>query len=221
MTLRDRCDAYVRAYAKWPASWPRVVQEQGRDVMLATWVIGNDYRNRSTFYGAYPRGYLERVMALFPDATNGAEILHVFSGSLPKGNYVRCDVLQDAELQCSVYSLPTATAASFRLILADPPYTKSDAEKYGTPSVNRGRAMRALAEVAQDGAHLVWLDTVWPMHSKSQWVTVGRILIQRSTNHRVRVATIFERVTHKAGVEDGSRAGSRDQDPGRPGHEAA
>jgi hypothetical protein len=39
----------------------------------------------------------------------------------------------------------------------------------------------------------VWLDQVWPMHRKDEWRTVGRILLQRSTNHRVRLVSIFER----------------------------
>lgn len=41
---------------------------------------------------------------------------------------------------------------------------------------------------------LVWLDVVWPMFRKSEWRTVGRITVIRSTNHRARIATIFERV---------------------------
>ena len=58
----------------------------------------------------------------------------------------------------------------------------------------RGKVTRALAEVVRPGGHLAWLDVCWPMHNKTQWVTVGRIFIQRSTNHRVRVLSIFEMV---------------------------
>lgn len=61
--------------------------------------------------------------------------------------------------------------------------------------VNRGKATRALAQVVDPGGFLVWLDTVWPMHRKAEWRTVGRILLQRSTNHRARIVSIFERVT--------------------------
>ncbi len=194
MTVVERALAFSRAYARWPASWPRVVQEQGRDVLYATWVIGNDYRNKSRYYGAYPNGYLDRVMALFPDVAYGPDVLHAFSGSLPPGDYVRCDMVQDAELQGSVYDIGSLTQSRFKLIIADPPYTATDAEKYGTPMVDRRRATAALSEVVLPGSHMIWLDTVWPMHSKRQWVTVGRITVQRSTNHRIRMATIFERV---------------------------
>lgn len=193
MRLADRIDAFKQKFPANSASWPWLTSEQGRDVLYGVWVIGNDYRNKTNFYGSYPPSFVDRVMALFPDAQPDTT-LHVFSGSLPPGPYVRCDMMQEAELKCNVYDLPSQTSARFNVIMADPPYTASDAERYGTPMVDRRRAMAALAAVAQPHAHLAWLDTVWPMHSKSEWVTVGRILIQRSTNHRVRALTLFQRV---------------------------
>lgn len=193
MTLAERVDAFQRAYAKWPASWPWLVREKDRDVAYGVWMIGNDYRNKTRYYGSYPPGYLDRVMALFPDA--GVSVLHVFSGSLPKSFlYTRCDLRQDAEIRCSVYDLPTMILdCRPRLVVADPPYSKADAVQYGTPMINRGRALQALAQVTAPGGHLAWLDTCWPMHRKTEWATVGRILVQRSTNHRARVLSIFER----------------------------
>lgn len=195
--VHDRREAFMRAYAKWPASWPWPVREQGRDVLYGVWVLGNDYRNRTRYYGAYPPGYLERVEALFGDVAL-EDTLHVFSGSLPAGRYTRCDSVQPAELRCSVYDLPGATAQRFRLVIADPPYSAADAERYGAPMVDRRRVLEALAGVTVSGGHLAWLDTTWPMHRKAQWQTVGRILIQRSTNHRVRLLSLFERTAAPA-----------------------
>jgi hypothetical protein len=191
--LADRLAAFQRAFPQWPASWPWLTEEQGHPTAYAVWVIGPNYRNPTRFYGAYPNSYLDRVLALFPDVAPQA-MLHVFSGSLPAGAYTRCDLVQPAELQCSVYDLPRRTRARFRLTLADPPYTPADAARYGTPSIDRRRALAALAAVTRPGGFCAWLDTCWPMHAKSQWVTVGRILLQRSTNHRARVCTLFERV---------------------------
>src|SRR4051812_8562697 len=68
MTITERADAFARAFPKWPAAWPRIVREKNHDCLYATWVMGNDYRTRSGLYGAYPHGYLPRVLALFPDA---------------------------------------------------------------------------------------------------------------------------------------------------------
>lgn len=195
MTLQQRCDAFAAAFPKWPAAWPRLVREKNHQALYAIWVMGNDYSTGSKFYGAYPRGYLPRIDALFPDVADG-DRLHVFSGSLPPGNYARCDLRQNAEYRCSVYDLPTQRHGDFywSLVLADPPYSAADAEKYGTGMVDRRRALAALAQVTGVGGHLVWLDVCWPMHRKEQWRTVGRILLQRSTNHRARVVSIFERV---------------------------
>ena len=205
MTLQERVDNYARYYgknglfAKWPASVPWVGREQAHDVIYGIWLIGNDYRNPSRFYGAYPKGYLHRVMALFPDVRDLVDkgekpILHAFSGSIPADpHYDRCDMVQESEFQCRVEELPDKVSRKYDLVLADPPYSAEDAQRYDTPGVARGKVMRALAKLVPVGGHVVWLDTKWPMHSKEEWKTVGRIFIQRSTNHRVRLCSIFER----------------------------
>jgi hypothetical protein len=205
LTLADRVAAFRAAYAQWPASWPHLVKEQGRDVLYATWLIGQDYRGTSKLYGAYPPGFVKRVMALFPTEPQtlrdrGLEpsaILHIFSGSLPPGPYVRVDVNPETSPDhvWSVYDLAKLCLGKrpFRLVLADPPYSAADSEIYKTPTIDRRRAIAALATVTKPGGHLVWLDVCWPMHRKAQWTTVGRITIVRSTNHRIRMATIFER----------------------------
>jgi len=202
MTLRERAAAFNGSFARWPASHLAVTREADGDVVYGRWLLGNDYQNRTEFYGAFPPGLLSRIMAIFPDAYRAddttARILHVFSGSLPPGRYWRCDLRQPAEYQCSVYDLPRELLPRhriepFRLVIADPPYSKADAARYQTPMIDRRRAVAALAEVTAAAGFLVWLDTCWPMHQKRQWITVGRIAITRSTNHRVRDLTIFER----------------------------
>lgn len=193
--MAQRVGAY-RAAGFSAASVPIIVQEQDRDVLYATWLIGNDYTSASKFYGEYPPSYLNRIAALFADVDD-ADKLHVFSGSLRTPTITRLDVNPDnqPDVVGSVYDAQAFFGLRrFRLIMADPPYSKADAAKYGTASIHVRRAIAALADIAQIGGHLVWLDTCWPQHRKTQWVTVGRITVVRSTNHRVRMATIFERV---------------------------
>lgn len=197
MTMTDRAAAYVRAYPKWRASWPLVVKEQGADCLYATWLIGNNYQAKSPLYGSYPPGYLDRISVLFPDLAEG-EVLHAFSGSLPPGPYVRLDLMSDADRQPDIVGSVIDAGKifgwpRFDLVFADPPYSAPDAAFYGTPMISRRKAMSALAEVTRPGGFLVWLDCVWPMFAKSEWRTAGRITIVRSTNHRIRMATIFER----------------------------
>lgn len=199
MTIAERAEAYARTFPTRPPL--RRGQEGGADVIYGTWVCGADYRTRSTLYGAYPHGYLPRVLALFPDA--GDEVLHAFSGALEPGPYTRLDLIDRCRVpdlrfrQASVYDAATVFEGRrpFNVVIADPPYSKADAAMYGTPTLHRGRATRALAPVTRVGGHLVWLDQVWPMHRKADWRTVGRITLVRSTNHRVRLVSIFERVS--------------------------
>ena len=52
--------------------------------------------------------------------------------------------------------------------------------------------LRALGGAIAPGAHLVWLDQVLPMYRKAELSVQGVIGMVKSTNHRFRVATIFE-----------------------------
>ena len=172
--------------------------------LTGVWCIGNMFGNAVSFYGAYPRGYLQRVHSMFP---NAQRVLHVFSGSLtieqaaavaPNAQTIELVDLRNTESGCyptwqgNVVSLPDAWHGYFDLILADPPYSRADAQKYDVPMLNRGRATRALRRVVAPGGVLVWLDQVWPMHRKADWKCWGHVAVVRSTNHRVRLASFFE-----------------------------
>lgn len=194
LTIQDRIDAFKAAYPDNPDAWPWI-SPSGR-WLYGVWEVGNDYRNRTEFYGAYPPRFLDQLMALFPDM-RGEDVLHVFSGSLPPGNYTRVDVnpLLHPDVVGSVYDVARLfPERRFALQIADPPYSDDDAMHYGTVMVDRYKVTQALASVAPVGGFLAWLDCVWPMHTKAEWLTVGRIFLQRGTNHRVRVLSLFKRV---------------------------
>lgn len=216
-----RADLYNAAFPKRP---PLVY---GNGMVVGTWMIGAYYKNPSrnpdgtSFYGSYPHGYLERVHAMFPDAS---EVLHVFSGGLTREAAMQAaypNIMQakaegrelglDADVvgmelvdmhgpaagrhptwQGDVCAMPEDWHGRFDLILADPPYSAEDAAKYDCLPPNRGKVMRALRRVCKTGGNLVFLDTVWPMHRKTDWKTWGTIGLVRSTNHRVRMVSMFE-----------------------------
>lgn len=176
---------YNRAFPNYP---PLVSTERW---LYGIWVIGNDYRNKTEFYGAYPRSYLDRVMSIFPNAKN---ILHLFSGSLSKGNYTRFDSVQECDVSGDAHQLSSYFPRNtFDLILADPPYSGEDADKYGTPMVNRNKVVKECYKVLKLGGYLVWLDCVYPMYRKDELRLVGTIGLIRSTNHRFRVVSIFNK----------------------------
>ena len=186
-SLVKRAEFYKRAFPNWPA--PRA-DERWID---GIWILGNNYKG-SGYYGSYPPGYLKRIMAMFPDAER---VLHLFSGSLPPGDYDRLDInpklkpeiCADAE-RLSEFVKP----GYYDLILADPPYSEEDASHYGYPLVNRNKVVKEVAKVLRKGGYLIWLDQVLPMFSKKELLFCGAIGIIRSTNHRFRVCAWFKKL---------------------------
>src|ERR1700689_5841182 len=79
MQLEQRITNYVRE-----TGFPRslFISEDGRIVgtwIGGTWIMGNDYRVKSAYYGGYPAGYLRRIRSLFPEKRR---VLHLFSGKV-------------------------------------------------------------------------------------------------------------------------------------------
>ena len=185
LTLVERAQCYSREFPDYP---PLRADSRWLDGM---WVMGNNYKG-SGYYGSYPPTYLKRIMALFPDKKS---VLHLFSGSLPPGEYTRFDInpeLGDVAGEAERLS-EYFPDEGFDLILADPPYSEQDAKKYGVPLVNRNKVVKECAKLLINGGHLVWMDQVLPMFRKDTLHLCGLIGIVRSTNHRFRVVSIFER----------------------------
>ena len=185
---QDRIDHYVRQ-----TGFPRslFISEDGR--VVGTWIMGNDYRVRSSYYGGYPAGYLRRVRALFPDKRS---VLHLFSGKVDlaacPGDTVDTNPALNPTYLDDAQRLASVPLGRYDLVLADPPYSVEDCEHYGTSMVKRNRVMRALAGLPE-GAHVVWLDQVLPMYRKDVFRVEAVIGMVKSTNHRFRVITIFKR----------------------------
>ncbi len=189
MELQTRIQNYCTE-----TGYPNGLYVGGDGRMLGIWVMGNSYQVQSGYYGGYPHGYLKRVKALFPDKEN---VLHIFSGKVDLGALPGDTVDIDESLEptyCDdVQDLSTVPVGNYDLILADPPYSVEDAEHYKPTMVKRNKVMRALGQKAKKGTHVVWLDQVLPMYRKDQWDMVGIIGMVKSTNHRFRVITIFEK----------------------------
>lgn len=188
LALQDRIDHYV-AVTRFPRSL--FVSQDRR--LVGTWIMGNDYRVRSGYYGGYPAGYLRRVRALFPEKRR---VLHLFSGlvdlaALP-GDTVDLNPALEPTYVDDAQTLQHVPLAQYDLVLADPPYSVEDAERYQTTMIKRNTVMRALPRV-RPGTHIVWLDQVLPMYRKAAFDIEGVIGMVKSTNHRFRVVTIFRR----------------------------
>ena len=84
--------------------------------------------------------------------------------------------------------------AQYDFVLGDPPYSESDAQRYGQCLVNRNKVVATLAAGLPVGAFVVWLDQVYPMYRKAELQPEAVIGIVGSTNHRFRVLTVFRRI---------------------------
>lgn len=191
------------------------VAEDGR--VVGTWIMGNDYRVKSEYYGGYPAGYLRRVRALFPDKRH---VLHLFSGmvdvdALP-GDTVDINATLKPTYVDDAQSLEHVPLERYDLILADPPYSVEDAERYQTTMVKRNAVMRALQRVLP-GTHIVWLDQVLPMFRKDIFAIEAVIGMWKSTNHRFRGITVFSRLAEQVGpVDRNCKKGVKRSDKGAP-----
>jgi hypothetical protein len=186
----------------WPARIENYVRVTGFPRCIAcadgwatgTMTIGNNYSGRTGYYGEYPPTYLRRIRALFPEKRR---ILHLFSGKVNLADLPGDTVDHNPELGPTyvddAHVLGLVPLEQYDLVCADPPYSAEDAKKYGTPMVNRGRVMRALQRLPV-GAHVVWLDTVYPMFRADFFKTEALIGLVRSTNNRTRMISVFRRV---------------------------
>lgn len=189
MDWQDRIDNLV---ATLP--FPRNMMVMDGGGVIGMWTIGNDYKNKTRYHGAYPNSYLRRVRALFPDKRRA---LHVFSGMVDleafPGDTVDINPDLNPTFVDDCQTLLSVPLEDYDIILADPPYSGEDADHYGTTMVRRNCVVRALHR-CKPGTHLVWLDMVLPMYSKTIWKSQADIGVRRSTNHRFRSMTIFERL---------------------------
>ena len=188
MHWEDRINNYVRE-----TGFPRSLFIAEGGCVVGTWIMGNDYRVRSGYYGGYPAGYLRRVRALFPDKRR---VLHLFSGKVDLKALPGDTVDISAELKPTYVDdaqrLERVPLDAYDLVLADPPYSVEDAERYQTSMIKRNRVMRALQRV-RPGTHIVWLDQAHPQYRKAAFGMEASIGMLKSTNHRFRMITVFQR----------------------------
>lgn len=188
MLWEDRIENYVKE-----TGFPRSLFACQDGRIVGTWIMGNDYRVKSTYYGGYPAGYLKRIKSLFPDKN---KVLHLFSGRVDLSVFPGDTVDINSELSPTyvddAQTLLKVPLDQYDLVLADPPYSVEDAEHYQTTMIKRSIVMRALQRLPS-GAHVVWLDQVLPMYRKDFFTMQACIGMYKSTNHRFRGITIFKR----------------------------
>jgi hypothetical protein len=190
MNVKERVDNYNKQ-----SGFPESLFIAGDGRIVGTWVMGNNYQVKSEYYGGYPHGYLKRISLLFPDRR---DVLHLFSGKVDTdiiaGKTVDLNPDNGADYVTDAHNLSEIITEKFDLILADPPYSVEDCEHYGTVMIKRNVVLKESSKLLKTGGFIVWLDQVLPMYKKTELRTVGYIGMVKSTNHRFRVITIFQKV---------------------------
>ena len=203
MTNEKRLEAYLKTTSEQKSPFPQSVFHGTDDRLYGTWVMGNDYRVSTGYYGGYPATYLKRIAALFPDKQR---CLHLFAGKVDKTQFsinnadceqitldINPDLNPDVVGDC--HDLGSSfDEGYFDLILADPPYSVEDAEHYQTTMIKRNVTLKQCLKVLKKGGHIVWLDQVLPQYRKVELKPIAYIGMVKSTNHRFRVITIFEKI---------------------------
>jgi hypothetical protein len=192
-----------------PLTWPERIENYRREIGVpylghengwtyGTWFMGNSYAKRAgdDYYGAFQGNFLKRIAALFPDRK---QALHLFAGKVDVTAFPGDTLDINPELQptwcCDAEFCNGVPLHRYDFVLADPPpYSKSDALRYGSPMVNRNKVVATLAAGLPVGAFVVWLDQVYPMYRKAELQPEAVIGIVGSTNHRFRVLTVFRRI---------------------------
>ena len=128
-------------------NFPRSLFISDDDRVVGTWIMGNDYRVKSTYHGGYPAGYLKRVKSLFPDKKH---VLHLFSGKVDlvtfPGDTVDLNPSLSPTYVDDAQTLTRVPLEHYDLALADPPYSVEGATTIrrqwlsGTSSCGRSSA---------------------------------------------------------------------------------
>jgi hypothetical protein len=163
--------------------------------VTGVWFMGNSYQKRDAYYGAFQGNFLKRIAALFPDRRR---TLHLFAGRVDltafPGDTVDSNPALAPTYCCNAETCNGVPLHQYDFVLADPPYSTSDAERYGQCMVNRNKVVQTLSGGLLTGAFIVWLDQVLPMYRKAELKIDAVIGIVGSTNHRFRVLTVFRRL---------------------------
>ena len=160
-----------------------------------------DPGKKNNFYGAFPYSLKERVYALFPDCQ---KVCHVFSGTVQDVGAVTFDVdpLLSPTICDDIRNIALhKELCDIDLFIADPPYERSDFEKYRRKPFNKPMAIRDIGRVAKPNSYLVWLDTRVPIYNKKVWELLGYIGVVVSTNTRMRCLTLLHRTRERFGPQ--------------------
>ena len=180
-------EAYNATFPKYP----KLVEDKGW--IYGIWYCGAFYKSK--LYGDYPPTFLKRAMSMFPE-TQPDRILHCPSGSLNGSTPgMTVDLIRDdkrcPKVLASADALPFADN-SFDLVLSDPPYSKADCQKYGTPNYPLKKSMAEFRRVLSPGGFLGLLHFYYPPYRRLDWNMKAMVGVCVGSNRKMRMFVIFQ-----------------------------
>ena len=158
---------------------------------LPTMEPDNDERPEKVF-GQYPRALIPRLMADL--LCERREVLHVCSGSLPRGEGIRVDIRRAAcpDILADGRALPLADG-SMAAVLIDPPYTAQYAQDlYGVEYPRPAHLLAEAARVVRPGGRIGFVHFLVP-YTPPGCVYVKTIGLSTGMGFHVRAITLFQR----------------------------
>lgn len=113
-------------------------------------------------YGQFPRGLIAKLLPWLGCARH--EVLHVCSGSLPRGEGIRIDIRPAArpDILADGRAMPLADG-SVQAVMLDPPYCEDYARQlYGIEYPRPSHLLREAARVVRPGGRIVMVHYITP-----------------------------------------------------------
>jgi hypothetical protein len=189
--------------ATWPERFANLEKVTGRPSymklerdgwVIGGWVLGQSYKRKVDYHGAYPGNLLRRIDALFFDR---ARTLHLFAGMVDLAQIPGDTLDIRPELNptycCDAETCEGVDLSQYDFVLADPPYSDKDTEIYGTKPLSRSKVLKTLAYGLPVGAYICWVDEVTPVY-RSDWPLKweGYVAVSTSGGHRGRFLFIYQ-----------------------------
>lgn len=143
-------------------------------------------------FGQYPAALIPKLLPWLKCRRN--EVLHICSGSLPRGEGIRVDVRPDArpDILADGLALPLLDA-SVEAVMLDPPYTEHYArDLYGVPYPRPAHLLREAARVVKPCGRIAFVHYITP--TPPPFTRVVRVFgLSTGFGFPMRAVTIYER----------------------------